>query len=134
MKHVKSPYCTTSPNQLIGSKRCLIKTKKRERHLNMKRTRKRDCCHGNSTVGSFCVSPEVHYWCQVLEQHQCIIFRDFLDFVIYLSTETIYDHQFLNKNLNISGTREDIPKKRKRHSCSDLFKRLLNMQKLFFTS
>ena len=41
------------------------------------------------------------------EQHHSNNSRDILDFVIYLCMETVMS-SVLNKNLNVSGTREDI--------------------------
>ena len=41
-------------------------------------------------------------------EHHSNISRDILDFVIYPCTETLCRHQFLNKDLKISGMREDI--------------------------
>ena len=65
------------------------------------------------------------------EQDHSNISRDILDFVIYLLYwNDLWRHQFLNKNLNISGTREGIQNKK----TSFLFslKGLSNKHKLFF--
>ena len=42
------------------------------------------------------------------EQHPSNTVGDILNFVIYYSS--LWRHQFSNKHLNISETREDIPK------------------------
>ena len=45
------------------------------------------------------------------EQHPSNIFRDILNFVSYYShMYSLWRHQFLNKNLNILETGEDIRK------------------------
>ena len=68
------------------------------------------------------------------EEHCSNISRDILDSVFYSSTGTIYDviTLLICKNVNISRTKKDIPKREMPFSYT--LKSLLNLQQLFFTS
>ena len=78
---------------------------------------------------SFCFLSGIHYWRQVwaasLQYYPT--YSWFCDLSLYWDDFSC--HQFLNKNLNISGTREDIQKKKTPNFFS--LKGLLNKQKLF---
>lgn len=67
-KHMKWPHCTKSPCQHKGSTQCLIKTK--NENINPARTGLQSKIVATATAqwASFCVLPNMHYWCQVWKE------------------------------------------------------------------
>ena len=107
LKRTKCPYCLTFPHQLIGSKRCLIKTKNEKASIGHEIDPK----------------PKLLPWQQHSGSHFVFYLRyitgvKLFASVICLCTETTSDVSVFSINTCIFLEREKIFQKRKRHYSS----------------
>ena len=99
LKRTKCLYCLTFPHQLIGSKRCLIKTKNEKVSIGHKIDPKPKLLPWQQHSGShFVFYLRYITGVKLSEQHPFNIFRHILACVICLCTETISDVSLFSTN------------------------------------
>ena len=107
LKRSRCPYCPTSPRQLIRSRRCLIRTKMRT-SIQHDLDPKAKLSPWRAVVGVILCLTRVTLLAASLSSIIPTFPEIFLIMWLTFFLKFLWRHYFLNKNLNISGTRKDF--------------------------